>query len=58
MPEGSTVITSLGTIITALMGYVGDVIDTIVGNQLLLIPFAIFVVGAAIGLFSRLFGAR
>lgn len=57
MGEGS-VLTTLGTIITQLLSWVGNVVTTITSNDLLLIPFAIFAVGAAIGLFSRLFGAR
>lgn len=52
----TNVLTSLGTIITAIMGYVGQVLSEIAGNQLLLIPFAFFLIGGAIGITMRLLG--
>lgn len=50
--------TSLGTIFTQLMTWVGSLLTTITaeGNEILLIPVGIFVVGAVIGLCSRLIG--
>ena len=51
-------LSDIGSVITQLLTWVGNVITTIVGQPLLLIPFAIFVVGACVGLFARLFGAR
>lgn len=50
--------TSLGTIFTQLMTWVGSLLKTITaeGNEILLIPVGIFVVGAVIGLCSRLIG--
>lgn len=50
--------TSLGTIFTQLMTWVGNLLQTITaeGNEILLIPVGIFVVGATIGLVSRLIG--
>ena len=49
---------SLGTIFTQLMTWVGNLLNTITaeGNEILLIPVGIFVVGATIGLVSRLIG--
>lgn len=53
-----TSMTSLATIFTQLMSWVGDLLTTITaqGNEILLIPVGIFVVGAVIGLCSRLIG--
>ena len=51
-------LTSLGTIFTQLMTWVGSLLTTMTaqGNEILLIPVGIFVVGATIGLCSRLIG--
>jgi len=53
-----TSMTSLATIFTQLMTWVGSLLTTITaqGNEILLIPVGIFVVGAVIGLCSRLIG--
>lgn len=50
--------TGIGTIFTALTGYMGNIVSTMTaeGNELMLLPIGIFVVGAAIGLASRLIG--
>lgn len=48
--------TSLGEIFTTVMGWVGDLVTTIASKPLLLLPVGIFVVGAVIGLASRLIG--
>lgn len=50
------VMTTLGTIFTQIMTWVGDLVTTISGEPLLLLPVGIFVVGAVIGLASRLIG--
>lgn len=49
---------SLGKIFAQLMTWVGNLLTTITaeGNEILLIPVGIFVVGAVIGLCSRLIG--
>lgn len=47
---------TLGTIFTQIMGWVGDLVSTISSEPLLLLPVGIFVVGAVIGLASRLIG--
>lgn len=49
---------SVGTLFTAITGFMSNIVGTITaeGNELMLIPVGIFVVGAAIGLASRLIG--
>lgn len=49
---------SVGTLFTAITGFMTNIVSTITaeGNELMLIPVGIFVVGAAIGLASRLIG--
>lgn len=47
---------TLGTIFTQIMTWVGDLVSTISSEPLLLLPVGIFVVGAVIGLASRLIG--
>lgn len=58
MEEETTVsaMTTLGTIFTQIMDWVGDLVTTISSQPLLLLPVGIFVVGAVIGLASRLIG--
>lgn len=53
-----TAMDSLSTIFSQLMTWVGNLLTTITaeGNEILLIPVGIFVVGAVIGLCSRLIG--
>lgn len=53
--EGN-ILTTLGSVVTQVMTWLSTVLTTIIGNELLLIPFAIFVVGACIGLVKRLLG--
>lgn len=49
---------SLTTLFTAFTGFMGNIVDTMTaeGNELMLIPVGLFVVGGAIGLASRLIG--
>lgn len=56
--EGGNSLTSLGTLFSTITGWMGDIVTTITssGNEIMLIPVGIFVVGAAIGLASRLIG--
>ena len=54
--EVSPAITSLGEIFTQLMTWVSSLVTTISTQPLLLLPVGIFVVGAVIGLASRLIG--
>ena len=54
-PTG-TGLESLQTIFTQIMTWIGSLVETIVNKPILLIPVGIFVVGAVIGLASRLIG--
>lgn len=56
--EGGTTtgLEALGTIFTQIMTWMGDLVNTIISKPILLIPVGIFVVGAVIGLASRLIG--
>lgn len=54
-PTG-TGLEALQTIFTQIMSWMGDLVTTIVNKPILLIPVGIFVVGAVIGLASRLIG--
>lgn len=54
-PTG-TGLESLQTIFTQIMTWMGSLVETIVNKPILLIPVGIFVVGAVIGLASRLIG--
>lgn len=47
---------ALQTIFTQIMSWMGDLVTTIISKPILLIPVGIFVVGAVIGLASRLIG--
>lgn len=47
-------ISSLGTIITAIMSHVGTVASTIVSTPLLLLTTGFLFLGGAIGIFGRL----
>lgn len=59
---GDTVVnngmTGISTIFTSVTGFMGDIVSTMTaeGNELMLLPIGIFVVGAAIGLAGRLIG--
>ena len=54
----STALTGLGTLFTQFTTWMGTIVSTVTseGNEIMLIPIGIFVVGAAIGLASRLIG--
>lgn len=44
----------LGTVVTAVMGYVGDICSTIIGQPLLLMTTGFLLIGGCIGIFGRL----
>lgn len=48
-------LTNLGTAVTQVLTWMGDTLETITSNPILLVSFAIFVVGAGIGLAKRMF---
>jgi len=58
MMEGtiSTSLTTLGTVYTQLMSWIGTVVTTIASEPLLLLPVGIFITGAVIGLAKRFIG--
>lgn len=49
-------LTGVGSVSVFLFGIVGDVVDLIVANPLMLMFFSIAIVGAGVGLFQRLRG--
>lgn len=51
----TTTLTNLGSIFTSLMGYVADVVETIVSEPLLFIPFGISITYSIIRITKRLF---
>lgn len=50
----STLLASLGSVVTAVLGYVGDICTTIVGQPLLLMTTGFLLIGGCIGIFGRL----
>ena len=47
-------LTSLGEVVTAILGYVGNICSTIAGQPILLLTMGILLIGGAIGIFGRL----
>lgn len=52
-PMGS-LLADLGQVVSAVLDYVGDVCNTIVGQPVLLLTMGILLIGGAIGIFGRL----
>lgn len=50
----ASLITELGSVVTAIFGWVGEVGTTIVSTPILLITTGFLVLGGAIGIFGRL----
>ena len=51
----ATVITFLGSLVTAALDWIGEVVTFIVGQPLILVPMMVFfIVGGTIGLVNRL----
>lgn len=50
----SSLLTDLGTVVTQVMTWVGNVASTIVSTPLLLLTTGFLVLGGAIGIFGRL----
>lgn len=46
--------TTLGTVYTAILGYFTDMSSTLLSTELFLIPVAVFIIGACIGLVHRI----
>lgn len=52
----TSVITFFGELITAAIGWIGQVLDFVVGEPLILVPMMVFFLGGGtIGLFLRIF---
>lgn len=51
----SSVLTDIGSVFTSLIGYVGSVCETIVGNPLLLIGFSIPFAFAIVSFVRKMF---
>ena len=51
-------LTSLGTLFSSFTSWMGGIVSTMTaeGNEIMLLPIGIFVVGGAIGLAARLIG--
>lgn len=50
----STLLTELGSVVTQVLSWVGDVASTIVGTPILLLTTGFLVLGGAVGIFGRL----
>ena len=50
----ATLLSTLGQVVTEVLGYVGDICTTIVGQPVLLLTMGILLLGGAIGIFGRL----
>lgn len=50
----ATLLTTLGSVATSVLGIVGEVCTTIVAQPLLLMTTGILLLGGAIGIFGRL----
>lgn len=50
----SALLTSLGEVVTAVLGYVGNICTTITAQPILLLTMGILLIGGAIGIFGRL----
>ena len=54
----SSLLTSLGEVVTQTLGWVVDAVDTIVGSPFLLLTTGILVLGGAVGILGRLLSRR
>lgn len=56
--EGGSTLAGLTTLFSTFTGWMGDIVETMTtsGNEIMLLPIGLFVVGGAIGLASRLIG--
>lgn len=58
MEGAANTLAGLTSLFSTFTGWMGDIVETMTtsGNEIMLLPIGIFVVGAAIGLASRLIG--
>lgn len=50
----AALLTSLGEVVTAILGYVVNICSTITAQPILLLTMGILLIGGAIGIFGRL----
>lgn len=50
----STLLSSLGTVATSVLGFVADIAETIVAQPLLLLTVGFLFIGGCIGIFGRM----
>ena len=50
----AALLSSLGEVVTAVLGYVGNICTTITAQPILLLTMGILLIGGAIGIFGRL----
>lgn len=58
MEGAANTLSGLSTLFSTFTGWMGDIVSTMTksGNEIMLLPLGVFVVGAAIGLAGRLIG--
>lgn len=49
-----TLLTDLGSVVTKVLGWVPDVVNTIVENPFLLLTTGVLILGATVGILGRL----
>jgi hypothetical protein len=54
----ATLLTTIGSIVTAFLGYVGDTVNTITGNSVLLFTFLVPFATVGITVVKRLINTR
>lgn len=50
----STLLSTLGEVVTAILGYIPEISETIIASPVLLLTMGILLIGGAIGIFGRL----
>lgn len=50
----SSLMTEAGTVVTSVLGWVGDSVNTITSHPFLLSTFGVLMLGAAVGIIGRL----
>lgn len=50
----ASLLSSLGEVVTAVIGYVGEICEVIAAQPILLLTMGILLLGGAIGIFGRL----
>lgn len=54
----AALITTIGALFTALLGWIPDLTAVIIADPLLIIPVALMVIGFVVGIIARIFGNR